>query len=53
MDALSFTREEYAARRGRLRACLPAGLILLPGNQDAPCNYPANAYPFRQDSSFL
>lgn len=23
------------------------------GNNDAPCNYPSNAYKFRQDSSFL
>lgn len=57
MDALGFTREEYAERRRRLRAGVragvPAGLILLPGNRDAACNYPANGYPFRQDSTFL
>ena len=30
------------------------GVIVLFGNNDAPCNYPANCYaPMRQDSSFL
>lgn len=29
------------------------GVILLMGNNDSPVNYPANAYKFRQDSSFL
>jgi Xaa-Pro aminopeptidase len=53
MDALSFSKEEYAERRRRLRAALPAGLILLPGNRDVAFNYAANSYPFRQDSSFL
>lgn len=53
MGDLSFTKEEYASRRRRLRAGVPAGLILLPGNLDSACNYRANTYPFRQDSSFL
>jgi len=29
------------------------GLVLLPGHDDSPINYADNAYPFRQDSSFL
>ena len=30
------------------------GIIVIFGNNEAPCNYPANAYyPFRQDSTFL
>ena len=30
------------------------GIIILFGNNESPCNYPANAYyPFRQDSTFL
>ena len=30
-----------------------SGLILLLGNEESAMNYPANTYPFRQDSSFL
>ncbi len=29
------------------------GLLLFLGNEESPMNYPANTYPFRQDSSFL
>ncbi len=30
------------------------GIIVIFGNNEAPCNYPANAYyPFRQESTFL
>lgn len=36
-----------------LRTKIGSGIILLPGNQPAPNNYPNNAYYFRQDSSFL
>ena len=48
-----FEKETYIARRQRLRQQVGSGLILLFGNNDAPVNYPANAYKFRQDSSFL
>ncbi|MDR2801595.1 MAG: aminopeptidase P family protein [Prevotellaceae bacterium] len=48
-----FTKEIYIQRRLRLREQIKGGLILLPGNHEAPMNYPANAYRFRQDSSFL
>jgi Xaa-Pro aminopeptidase len=32
---------------------MKSGLALFPGNVDAPMNYPANCYHFRQDSDFL
>ena len=49
-----FPTETYIQRREKLRKLVGKGLLLLPGNNESPCNYPANAYsPFRQDSSFL
>ena len=48
-----FAREIYIQRRERLRAQVQSGLILLLGNDESPMNYAANAYPFRQDSTFL
>ncbi len=49
-----FKKEVYIERRKELRKRVESGIILLFGNNEAPCNYPGNAYyPFRQDSSFL
>jgi Xaa-Pro aminopeptidase len=48
-----FDKEVYIQRRLRLREQVTGGLVLLLGNHEAPTNYPANAYRFRQDSSFL
>ena len=49
-----FNKETYIRRRAELKRLMGSGLILLPGNNEAPANYPANGYsPFRQDSSFL
>ena len=48
-----FSAETYAKRRAELRRRIGSGLILLPGNDEAPMNYPNNAYNFRQDSTFL
>ena len=48
-----FTKQTYITRRATLRQKVGSGLIVLFGNNEAPCNYPANAYTFRQDSSFL
>jgi Xaa-Pro aminopeptidase len=48
-----FAKETYIRRRERLKAQVQSGLILLPGNDESPMNYPNNTYPFRQDSSFL
>ncbi|MBP3228592.1 MAG: aminopeptidase P family protein [Bacteroidaceae bacterium] len=47
-----FSRETYTERRAQLRQLVGTGLIVLPGNNDSPMNYPANGYKFRQDSSF-
>jgi len=47
-----FTAKVYSERRSRLRKELRSGLVLLPGNQEAALNYPANTYSFRQDSNF-
>ncbi len=48
-----FPIQTYVERRERLRELVGSGLIVLPGNNDSPMNYPANAYKFRQDSNFL
>lgn len=49
-----FAKEIYTERRAELRKRMPeGGLILMPGNSEAPTNYPDNAYHFRQDSTFL
>ena len=49
-----FSKETYIRRRAELKRLVGSGLILLPGNNEAPANYPANAYsPMRQDSTFL
>ncbi|MDE6858436.1 MAG: aminopeptidase P N-terminal domain-containing protein [Alistipes sp.] len=48
-----FAKETYIARRAELRRRIGKGIILLPGNTDAPNNYPNNTYYFRQDSTFL
>lgn len=48
-----FDKETYIERRRTLKERVGSGIILLPGNNDSPTNYPANAYRFRQDSSFL
>ena len=44
---------DYKKRRQALQTKLQGGIIIFPGNNEAPCNYPDNAYKFRQDSSFL
>ena len=48
-----FKKETYAARREQLRKDVGHGLIIIPGNHEAPCNYKDNTYWFRQDSTFL
>ena len=48
-----FQKSTYTERRNALRQLVGNGLIVLFGNNDSPMNYPANAYKFRQDSSFL
>lgn len=49
-----FSKETYINRRAELKELVGNGIVILFGNNESPCNYPANAYyPFRQDSSFL
>ena len=48
-----FKKEVYIDRRNRLRKELGSGVALFMGNGEAAFNYPANTYPFRQDSHFL
>lgn len=49
-----FSKEIYSERRSLLRERVTrGGIILLPGNGEAPRNYPSNAYHYRQDSTFL
>lgn len=49
-----FSKQTYIERRNELKKLVGNGIIVIFGNNEAPCNYPANAYyPFRQDSTFL
>jgi Xaa-Pro aminopeptidase len=42
----------FVERRKRLRGMVRQGAILILGQAEASRNYPANTYPFRQDSHF-
>jgi Xaa-Pro aminopeptidase len=48
-----FKSEVYTKRRETLHKKMKTGLALFIGNAEAPMNYPANTYHFRQDSDFL
>jgi Xaa-Pro aminopeptidase len=48
-----FDSEVYIKRRAALRGKMKNGIALFIGNTEAPMNYPANTYHFRQDSDFL
>jgi Xaa-Pro aminopeptidase len=48
-----FKSEVYIKRREELHKKMKTGLALFIGNIEAPMNYPANTYHFRQDSDFL
>jgi Xaa-Pro aminopeptidase len=48
-----FDKQVYINRRLNLRKKIRSGLILVPGNNESPMNYPKNTYRFRQDSNFL
>ena len=49
-----FDKETYIRRRAELKKLVGKGVILLPGNNEAPYNYPNNCYaPMRQDSTFV
>ncbi|RLE10741.1 MAG: aminopeptidase P family protein [Candidatus Aminicenantes bacterium] len=48
-----FSPGVYQRRRQQLKKLLSGGVAIFIGNEESPMNYPANPYPFRQDSSFL
>jgi Xaa-Pro aminopeptidase len=48
-----FKSDTYTRRREELHKKIKSGIALFPGNMEAPMNYPANAYHFRQDSDFI
>ncbi len=48
-----FDKKIYQIRRSKLKETLGKGLVILPGNNHSPMNYPSNTYRFRQDSTFL
>ena len=49
-----FSKEVYINRRAELKKLVGSGIVVLFGNNESPCNYPANSYhPMRQDSTFL
>lgn len=48
-----FSEETYKARREQLKRQFRGQQILIFGNNEAPMNYKANTYRFRQDSNFL
>jgi len=48
-----FEANVYRRRRHILQQKIRSGLIVFLGNDEVPMNYTANAYHFRQDSSFL
>lgn len=48
-----FSTETYKVRREQLKKQVRKGHILIFGNNEAPMNYKANTYRFRQDSNFL
>ncbi len=48
-----FEREVYINRRQKLASQVKNGIGVFIGNVEAPMNYPANTYHWRQDSDFL
>ena len=48
-----FDPEVYCKRRKSLKEKLNNGVLLFPGNDESPMNYPSNTFHYRQDSSFL
>ncbi|HMA52991.1 MAG TPA: aminopeptidase P family protein [Acidobacteriota bacterium] len=48
-----FKAATYIERRKLLRKSVGSGLMLFLANEESPMNYTANAYPYRQDSTFL
>ncbi|MEP7320778.1 MAG: aminopeptidase P family protein [Saprospiraceae bacterium] len=53
MNLHFFNPEIYHTRRSGLALSIQDGMILLAANEEVGMNYRDNAYPFRQESSFL
>ncbi len=52
-EASTYARRRESLRRSLADRGLRSGTVLVLGNRESPMNYADNAYPFRQDSSFL
>ena len=52
-DSSAYKRRREALRRSLADRGLSSGTVLILGNRESPMNYADNAYPYRQDSSFL
>jgi len=52
-EASIYARRRESLRRSLAERGLRSGMVLVLGNRESPMNYADNAYPFRQDSSFL
>jgi Xaa-Pro aminopeptidase len=50
---IMFEEKIYSQRREKLRQKIQDGIAVFLGNEETPMNYPANPFPFRQDSCFL
>jgi len=48
-----FPSHVYENRRKEFMLKMKSGIVLFPGNNESPMNYPSNTYHFRQDSTFL
>jgi Xaa-Pro aminopeptidase len=48
-----FQPQTYIERRKTLKEQFKSGILLFLGNNEAPSNYSANTFEFRQDSTFL
>ena len=48
-----FQPQTYIERRKTLKEQFKSGILLFLGNNEAPSNYSANTFAFRQDSTFL
>jgi Xaa-Pro aminopeptidase len=48
-----FKAATYIERRKLLKKSVGSGLMIFLANEEAPMNYPANTFHYRQDSSFL
>jgi Xaa-Pro aminopeptidase len=48
-----FPAHVYENRRKSFMQNVKNGIVIFPGTNESPMNYPANTYHFRQDSTFL